>query len=119
MLHDPRGRPGIRMLTENQFDTLLSIIDRHAGKRHGRTGVVAEGLREVLATHERMLMLPNGVWVMPPAPSPRTRIRDRDGVVWRQNPDEPLWVDLWRAPDMYPMQWGRLLAERGPLTEAS
>lgn len=102
------------MLTDQQFDDLLSIIDRHAGKRHGRAGVVAQGLREVLAAHERMLV--TGKWVMPAPPERGTEVTDRHGVVWTRPYNDPGWVDLWDARGYTPQRWHELLGKRGPLT---
>ena len=42
-------------VTDEQFDELLRIVDRHAGRQHGKDGHVARALREVLDRHEKMI----------------------------------------------------------------
>jgi hypothetical protein len=57
-------------------------------------------------------------WTMPTAPAnQKTKVKDRDGLVWQRPWGEPGWVDLWHCPNMVPMRWNRLLGERGPLIE--
>lgn len=43
-------------VSDAEFEKLLSIVDRHAGKVHRRNGLVAAALREVLAVHELMMV---------------------------------------------------------------
>lgn len=46
---------GPRGLSPTQFDELLAIVDRYAGRRHSRDGQVAAALREVLVRHAEMI----------------------------------------------------------------
>lgn len=57
------------------------------------------------------------VWHLPTKPAAGIKLRDRDGKVWEQRPDNPVWVDLWYSGGMNALHWHELLGKRGPLTE--
>lgn len=93
------------MVTDEEFDGLLAIVDVAAGREHSKDGVVADTLRVVLRAHALMLA---------PEPPCRTcqEYQHLFDMQWRRMQEA---TELWRAekpeeralvqPDL-----GRLLA---------